>query len=78
MNRAQLLIGNAIGYFGEAKGKFKLSKSVKGVSFDSDKAATIPAGSYSVIEDDDRDESRYIIANQNSQELYSINKKLIK
>lgn len=76
MNKSQSLIQGAIYYFGEAKKSFKLKKAVKGISFDSNKTVMIPVGNYVVVEDDERDDNRYIIANKADQELYAIEKKL--
>lgn len=78
MNRSKLLIQGAIQYFGEANKSFKLRKPIKGVSFDSKKVVAVPAGNYVVVDIDDRDSSRVIVANKADQELYAISKELAK
>lgn len=79
MNRSVNLIQESIKFFSEANKSFKLKKPVQGVSFThSKKELTIPAGNYVIVDTDDRDISRYIVANKADQELYAISKELVK
>lgn len=77
MNKSQLIIKRSIKVFEAAK-KFKIKEPTMGVSFVKNKPIKIPVGTYTIIEPDDRDRKRVIIANVANQELYAIKKELAK
>ena len=76
-NMSQEFFQKAVSVFEKRNSTFHLGKEISGVSFTHNEPRAIPAGSYSIVEPDSRDDSRVIIVNIKTYNMYSISRKLI-
>jgi hypothetical protein len=76
--RYNSLIESLSDVLNEQASTLTLEKSVKGTSYDYEKNVTVPAGEYSVLGPDARNDSRIILLNKKNKELYAASKKLVK
>lgn len=77
MNKATEFVRTATKVFEKHNSVFHLGKETPGVSFTHNEPRPIPAGDYTIIEPDSRDDNRVIIIDTKNYHMYAIAKKFI-
>jgi hypothetical protein len=77
MGHAEHFIQKMTRVFEQHGHSFTFTQNTPGYSFTHDEKRTIPAGKYTVIEPDTRDNSRVIVINSKTYDMYAVQKRLI-